>query len=39
MHLLRCEEYSVRDYMLHALGKLVPRLELAVFILCEKQLI
>lgn len=39
MHLLCCEEYSVRDYTLHALGKLVPRLDLTVFKLCEKQLV
>ena len=39
IHLLRCEEYSVRDYTLHALSKLVPKLELVVFVLCEKQLI
>ena len=39
MHLLCCEEYSVRDYTLHALGKLLPRLDLSVFKLCEKQLI
>lgn len=39
IHLLTCDEFSVRDYTLHALSKLVPSLGPKVFNLCEKQLI
>ena len=39
MHLLTCDEYSVRDYTLHALKKLVPKLSVKTFSLCEKQII
>jgi hypothetical protein len=39
MHLLTCDEYSVRDYTLHALSKLVPKLSQKVFKNCERQLI
>ena len=31
MHLVTCDEYSVRDYTLHALGILIPKLPLKVF--------
>jgi hypothetical protein len=39
LHLLKCEEYSVRDFTLHALAKLLPRLDHIAFKACEKLLI
>lgn len=39
LHLVTCDEYSVRDYTLHALAKLIPRLSIRAFGHCERQLI
>jgi len=39
LHLLTCDEYSVRDYALHALSNMIPKLDLKVFKVCEQQLV
>jgi len=36
LHLLRCDEFSVRDYTLHALQKLIPQLSAFTFKQCEQ---
>ena len=39
LHLLKSEEFSVRDYASHALAHLLPLLDEKVFRLCELQII
>ena len=39
LHLLKSEEFSVRDYALHAFGLLLPLLDENVFRLCELHII
>ena len=39
LHLMKNEEFSVRDYASHAFAHILPILDLKVFRLCELQII
>jgi len=38
LNLLKCEEYAVRDYALHAVGKLIENVPARSILGCEKWL-